>query len=282
MRRHGQRPERAASTTRQPRIWLVLHPTDSDYEKRLRTILGREAAELGLGLIIRRSKSRRLSVQGDGARRINILEAVDANELYRDLSLKKCYVLSRGSVAVLHDPRRDPPAKRDCVPLQRFVDHRAVYRTLEDGVDIATELRTMIETGVASDCTSYHDPRVLPLHVFDKKADGRKLDTEDGRSAFRNTYLRSGCWQSELTGTWRPASAGARHGVAGPSGEALRIWDYELPAGYHWDTNAGHARRTVVAAASVWRVEPRGYLNIYPDSHIRSGAKAVEIWRARR
>ncbi len=282
MSRRGQRPEHGASATRRPRIWLVLHPSDSDYEKRLRTTLGRQAAELGVDLITRRTKSRRLSAEGNGARRINILEPVDANELYRDLTINKCYVLSRGSVFVLHDPRRDPPEKRDCMPLQRFVDHRAVYRTLQDGVDTAAELRTMIAAGVPSDCTSYNDPRVLPLHVFDRKADGERLNTEDGRSAFRNMYARGGCWQSAATGTWRPASAGGRHGLAGPTGDPLWIWDYELPMGYHWDTNAGQQRRTVVATASVWRVEPRGYVNIYPDSYIRAGTKAKETWRARR
>ena len=252
----------------------MLHPSDSDYEKRLRNTLKREAAELGVELITRRTRSRRMSAEGAGARRINILEPADANELYRDLSLRKCYVLSRGSVFVLYDPRRDPPAKRDCFPLQRFVEHKAVYRTFEDGVDAAAELRRMMATGMPSDCVSYHDPRVLPLHVFDRKADGSKLDTEDGRSAFHWTYAIRGSWLSAVTGTWRPAAAGARHGLAGPSGEALRVWDFMLPMGYHWDANAGRQRRTIVATACVWRVEQRGYVNIYPDSHIRSGAGA--------
>jgi len=280
MNGRGGQPTQGTSVAREPRIWLVLHPSDSDYEKRLRTTLGQKAADLGVKLITRRSRSRRMSVEGNRARPINILEPVDANELYRDLSINKCYVLSRGSVFVLHDPRRDPPTKRDCLPLQNFVHHRAVYRTLQDGVDIGAELRTMM-TEAPSDCTSYRDPRILPLHVFDKKADGSRLNTEDGRSAFHRKYARSGGWQSEATGTWTPAHPGARHGT-GPSGEALRIWNFTLPIGYHWDTHAGRQRRTIAATASVWKVEQRGYVNIYPDSHIRSGARAKQIWRPQR
>lgn len=282
MSRQGQQRDPGASSAHGPRIWLILHPSDSDFEKRQRATLGREADELGVKLITRRTKSRRLRAEGDGARRVNVLEPVDAHELYRDLSLRKCYVISRGSVFVLHDPRQDPPRKRDCIPLSRFVDHKAVYYTLEDGVDTAADLRQLIGTESPSDCTSYNDPRILPLHVFDRDADGRRLGTDDGRHKFRDAYSRNGCWQSTATGAWRPASAGGRHGLAGPSGAALRIWDYELPNGYHWDTNAGPNKRLVIATASVWKVEARGYVNIYPDSHIRAGEKARQTWQARR
>lgn len=271
-------PEKGASVAREPRIWLVLHPSDSKYEERLRATLKREAAELGVELIILRTKSRKLSAEGERSRAVNILEPIDANQLYRDLSRHKCFVLSRGSVFVLHDPRRDPPKKRDCIPLQRFVDHRAVYRTLETGVDTVAEVRTMIAKGVPFDCTTYNDPRVLPLHVFDRDAVERRLETDADRSAFRKTYaLSGGCWQSAATGIWRPAPAGARHGFAGPSW----ICNYELPPGYHWDVNAGRLRRTVIATASVWKVDPQGYVNIYPDSYIRAGSRAKE-WQARR
>lgn len=272
------RPEQGASAPRESRIWLVLHPSDSDYERRLRATLGREAVRLGIKLNTLRAKSRKLSAEGDRSRAVNILEPIDANQLYRDLSRHKCYVLSRGSVYVLHDPRQDPPRKRDCIPLQRFVDHRAVYRTLEEGVDTVAEVSAMIAEGVPFDCTTYNDPRVLPLHVFDREAVERRLDTEADRRAFRSNYaVNVGGWQSTATGAWSPAPAGARHGWAGPSW----VCDYELPPGYHWDVNAGRQRRTVIATASVWKVKPQGYVNIYPNSHIRAGSRATE-WQARR
>jgi hypothetical protein len=146
-----------------------------------------------------------LSAEGEGSRAVNILEPIDANQLYRDMSRHKCYVLSRGSVYVLHDPRRNPPRKRDCISLQRYVVHRAVYRTLEEGVDTVAEVSAMITEGIPFDCTSYNDPRV----------------------------------------------------------------------------NAGRQQRTVIATASVWKVKPDGYVNIYPNSHIRAGNRATE-WQARR
>lgn len=223
-----------------------------------------------------------MSADGNGTRPINILEPADANELYRDLSHRKCYVLSRGSVFVLRDPRRDPPTKRDCLPLQHFVQYKAAYRTLEDGRDPVADLGSLMAIEPPSDCVDHHDPRVLPLHVFDKDATGIGLAAEEGRRAFRAAYGSGGNWMSSSTGTWSPASPGARHGLEGSSGSSLWVWDYLVPPGFHWDTSAGRVRRTVIAASSVWRVEPRGYVNIYPNAHIRAGARAKELWQARR
>lgn len=260
----------------------MLHPTDSDYEKGMRTTLNQQAAQLGVDLVTRRSSRRRMSADGNRTRPINILQPADANELYRDLSLRKCYVLSRGSVFVLHDPRRDPPTKRDCLPLRHFVQYKAAFRTLEDGRDHVADLGMLMALEAPSDCADQHDPRVLPLHVFDKGATSTSLANEEGRKAFRAAYGNRNDWMSPSTGSWSPAAPGARHGLEGPSGKSLRVWDYLVPAGFHWDTSAGRQRRTVIAASSVWRVEPRGYVNIYPNAHIRAGARARELWQAKR
>lgn len=248
----------------------------------LRSALQHRAAQLDLGLVIRRSRRRRMSLDGGGARSINVLEPVDASELYRDLSLRKCFVLSRGSVYVMHDPRRDPPSKRDCVPLQHFVRYKAAFRTLEDGRDPAQDLADLMALEVPSDCSDHHDPRVLPMHVFDKDATDRELNCEAGRKVFRATYGQGGNWLSAETGTWCPASVGVRHGVEGPSGRPMRVWEYVTPTGFHWDTGAGRQRRTVISASTVWRVEPAGYVNIYPNAHIRAGARARILWQAQR
>ena len=282
MTRRGQGTSTAASEPLGPRVWLVLHPTDSDYEKNLRTTLSRRASQLGMDLVTRRSSRRRMTADGNGTRPINILEPADAGELYRDLSLRKCHVLSRGAVFVLHDPRRDPPTKRDCLPLPQFVQYKAAFRTLEDGRDPAADLDDLMALEGPSDCSDHHDPRVLPLHVFHKDAVLRPLVEESGRQAFRSTYGNGGNWLSPSTGTWTPAAPGVRHGRPDASGNLLRVWDYVVPPGFHWDTSAGRKRRTVIAASSVWRVEPRGYVNVYPNAHVRAGARANELWQAKR
>jgi len=223
-----------------------------------------------------------MTADGNGIRPINILEPADANELYQDLSLRKCYVLGRGSIYVLHDPRRNPPTKRDCLSLPQFVQYKAAFRTLEDGRDAAADLNELIGLEGPSDCSDYHDPRVLPLHVFDKDAVSRSLAKEEERRAFRAAWGKEGTWLSPSSGTWTPAPPGVRHGLPSTSGNPLRVWDYIVPAGFHWDTSAGRKRRTVIAASSVWRVEPGGYVNIYPDAHIRAGARANELWQAKR
>lgn len=278
----GKGVRRASGEPASPRVWLVLHPDDSDYEKRLRKNVSAIASELGIDVVTRRTRYRRLTAVGGGSRPIKILEPADAHELYRDLSLRKCYVLSRGSVFVLHDPRRDPPEKRDCLPLAGFVQYKAAYCTLEDGADVGTELRKLLESTAPSDCRDHHDPRVLPLHVFEKGARDSRLDTDAERASFRVSYLHGRSFVSDTTGTWTAAAAGAWHGVAGAAGQVLRVWDYLVPQGFHWDTNAGRKRRTLFTAMSVWRVDQEGYVNVYPDSHVRTGARAKEVWRAQR
>lgn len=223
-----------------------------------------------------------MTADGKGTRPINILQPADAGELYRDLNTRKCYILSRGSIFVLHDPRRDPPTKRDCLPLPHFVKYKAAVRTLEDGRDPAADLDELMGLEEPSDCSDHHDPRVLPLHVFDKDAVAGSLAKEDERRTFRAAHGNGGNWLSPSTGTWTPAAPGVRHGLPGASGNPLRVWDYIVPEGFHWDTSAGRRGRTVIAASSVWRVAPAGYVNIYPNAHIRSGARAKEVWQAKR
>lgn len=263
-------------------IWVVLSPSETPFEQQaLQTVL-RFADERGLVVQVRRTEKRRLSMVDSGSRPLLVLKPADAHELYRELHRGPCYVLSRGSVRVLLDPRRDPPSERSSARLSDYVRHKAVFRTLEDGRDLRSDISSMLEE-VPSDCPDANDPRVLPLQTFDKPDVAGSLATPAGREGFRTRFgAGAGSWRSpELS--WRAAQPGARHGRVGASRTALRVWSTVLPVGHHWDVGPrrGSAKQ-LFTAGSVWKIRSSGYVNVYADAYIRQGERSDEVWTAQR
>jgi hypothetical protein len=263
-------------------IWLVLSPSETPFEQQALQTVRRFADDRGLAVHVRRTEKRRFSKVDSGSRPLLVLKPADAHELYRELHRGPCYVISRGAVRVLLDPRRDPPSVRSSARLSDYVRHKAVFRTLEDGRDLRGDLSSMLDE-VPSDCPDANDPRVLPLQTFEKPDDEGLLATASGREGFRTRFgAGAGSWRSpELS--WRAALPGARHGRVGPSRAALRVWSTALPVGHHWDVapHRGSAKQ-VFTAGSVWKIRPSGYVNVYADAYVRQGERCSEVWTAQR
>ena len=50
-----------------------------------------------------------------------------------------------------------------------------------------------------------------------------------------------------------------------------------LDDGFHWDVTT--SRSPVIASANtIWNVPSKGYLNIYPNGHIRHGKQSRSTW----
>ena len=262
-------------------VWLVLRAAKSRFQKEVNLELRRWASDRQAAVRVRtlRAEERRLTLAGDGRRRIDILNPVDAHELYQRINAVRGCVLSQGSVYVLKDPRRDPSSRRDCLRLAEYVCHKANFQVLEDGHSPSEAAERML-SAPPSDCDALHDPRILPLHVFDSNTHSSQLRTPAGRDRFRRDHeKRGGLWSSPSTATWTQADARAWHGGR----VELRVGDYLLPGGFHWDVAA--PRRSVITvmnARSVWKLERSGYVNIYPDAYIRTGLQAHEVWSAHR
>lgn len=233
---------------------------------------------------VRRAETRRMTRQGGGRRPIEVLNPVDAHEMYQTSHREPSCVLGQGSLFVLKDPRRDPPTERDCVPLGEYLCHKVNFEVLHGERPAEEAVARMLSSSPLSDCSGLRDPRVLPIHVFNAAVQSTALLDPRDREKFRQRYQApQGGWRSPSAGLWSQADAHARHGAAGPDREPLHVGNFELPLGFHWDAAAERKATTVANSCVIWKVEPRAYVNVYPDAHIRSGSRGSrKVWEASR
>jgi len=116
---------------------------------------------------------------------------------------------------------------------------------------------TSIFTAWISDvgCSDTHDPRCLPLHVFDcRRPWNRRLLWPNGRAAFDDEYGAGHSRTDERGFRW----------VKGPAhGHDVRaIHGYELPRGFHWDVQGQGFE--LWTPNKGWLV--RQYVNVAPDA----------------
>ena len=157
----------------------------------------------------------------------------------------------------------------DYVTLRRFVLHKAYHRTLpvislEDAW--VSSLEEFLGWINGSHCENEGDPRCLPFHVFDTGFDLRCLDSQDGRRHFAGLH---GAQSSRLDGKGLGWTRGVPHGY-----ETLQVAGHELRTGFHWDV-AGKLKQHITTTSEVWKLKPNGYVNVYPDAHIRGNRKAA-------
>lgn len=266
-------------------VWLIFRSRKSPFQSDvLRDVQRWAAGEDKVRVRVLRTEERRMAQQGGGRRPIDVLKPVDAHELYQASHREPSCVLGQGSLYVLKDPRRDPPTERDCISLVDYLCHKANYRVLHSEQSAAEAAALMLSSSPLPDCSGLRDPRLLPIHVFDAAVQSTTLRNPASRERFRQRYQTTrGGWDSPSAGLWSQADAHARHGAAGPDRVPLYVGGYEVPLGFHWDAAAGRKVTTVANSCAVWKVDPSGYVNVYPDAHIRSGSRGVrKVWTAER
>ena len=158
------------------------------------------------------------------------------------------------------------------ITLKRFVLHKAFHsrlssKSLEDTWTSSLDefLTWMNETN----CENEGDPRCLPFHVFDTGLDPECLDSWDGRQRFAGVH---GAQSSRLDGKSFKWTRGVFHGQ-----QTLQVAGRKLTTGFHWDVT-GKPKQRIITTSEVWELKPKGYVNVYPDAHIRgniNGAKRV-------
>ncbi len=269
-------------------VWLVLKSRATPSQKEaIRQLEQWRSSNPNVRVRVLRAEERLLSADGltrDGDRRrpIEILRPLDAHELYQRLHNVRSCVLSQGGIFVKRDPRRDPPTERDCIPLAEYVLHKATFAALEDPARAAADADRLLGSP-CSDCSDLNDPRLLPFHVFGGGAKAAELLEEDGREKFRRDYhVRGGIWRSGAA-DWTRADSHAWHGAVGPQREALKVGDYLLPSGFHWDVTGRSSATTVANSSEVWELGRADYVNVYPSAYIRSGSRGSrKVWSAAR
>ena len=204
-------------------------------------------------------------------RPIGQIKPEDATNLYKRMH--------RARVGVWHiehaDVSRRPLSSNrvtDYVTLGRFVLNKAYLAKLPStslGNAWISSLAEFLYWLRDTLCHNEGDPRCLPFHVFDTGFDLKHLISQDGRQRFADVH---GAQSSRLDKSGLRWARGTPHGQ-----EILQVAGRKLTAGFHWDV-VGKPKQQIVTTSAVWELKPGGYVNIYPDAHIRgrsNGAKRV-------
>ena len=200
---------------------------------------------------------------------LSVVSRTDAVRLYEDMHRRPVAVVYEGKPRVRLDPRVTVRDDRT-VPLHRFCRYKSFARSLRSNE--AESWDSAFEDWLAQvECDGPNDPRILPFHIFPTKGD-YALDEMVERQRFRQEHRSRSAVVDDRKRRWTLAPQGARHGREPQTVRGLQLFD-----GFHWDVMA---RRTAVVASSntMWRVGSDGYINVYPDGHVRRGKQCRQTW----
>ena len=195
----------------------------------------------------------------------------DATNLYKRLHRARVGVWQIGDARAPTTPK-PRHARKDYVSLADFVCHKAFHVGLsrngfaESWREPLCDFQQWLS---AIGCENESDPRCLPFHIFDTRFDIDRLASASGRSSFTKTHGPQSSRIDDRGLTWH---RGKRHGR-----EILHVAMRELAQGFHWDVSNDRSNARLGNSSETWRVNKRGYVNIYPDGHIRGGRRARRV-----
>ena len=204
-------------------------------------------------------------------RPIGLIASQDATNLYKRIHRARVGVwqIEHADVPTQPQPKSSP---RDFVPLSSFVRHKAFHKRLAGksfGESWYASLESFAEWTECTYCEGEGDPRCLPFHAFATSLNLESLKNKDGRETFARAH---GSQSSRLDDRNIKWTRGALHGK-----DTLNVAGCELVKGFHWDLT-GKRKTRIKLPSEIWEVFPGGYLNMYPDAHIRAnkqGAKRI-------
>lgn len=212
-----------------------------------------------------RAVATKSSVGSESNRPLHILSARDAHSLYLALHDGPVGVLANTKARVRHDVH-GPLSSRKVMPVERFVRHKAAYRTVgaEDAVSqLFDELH--LWPGERA-CLDDRDPRILPMHVFSATEWGELHGDE--RTRFEREHGKPTALVDHAQRQWKRTTA--LHGS-----QQLHVRGTSLPAGFHWDVQSPGSAEHLGTHTVAWAFKRGSYANIYPDATIRAGQRSA-------
>jgi hypothetical protein len=213
---------------------------------------------------------------GEGSRKVNVLRAQDAGAIYRSAHSSAVLVITSKTVRFLLDPRKDPANPRTvCLP-GSALRHKALVLTASDPQSLRADLAS-ISSPHPCGIEGLRDPRILPLHLFDRPDESSRLESSAGRVQFIAEYRRGRAWLGPRA-DWQDASPQARHGIDRHSAASF-VSGWQVPSGHHWDVQS--ARGTdLIGFDSVWHLSREGYMNVFPNGKLNGGRRSRRVWPA--
>ena len=248
-------------------VWLFHPAGDGSVSNPLRRLIESECEVRGWSLAPPRPTRRTRSSEG---RPLVLIKNEDATNLYKRIHRVRVGVWQIGKAHVPIKPQPRPTAN-DYVQLSRFIRHKAFHATVSDKSHWYSSLTEFDKWLNGIWCDNEGDPRCLPFHTFETDFETKNLTSQEGRSTFSETHGPQSSRVDHNQLRWdRPQ--GSYHGR-----DTLHIAGYELVRGFHWDVSSEMGKQRVTTTSDVWEIRRKGYVNVYPDAHIREGRLSKRI-----
>ena len=260
------------------RVWFIATEKDSGDQDSLRRIAENAADDLPFAT--RRSSLERVLGGDEKDRPYRALSPRDARDIYRDAHVRRCLILTTHRCHVKADASHSPSTLREMLKLEEFLAYKADFALIRSAADAKQAVADFRAWPTTGSCLDHHDPRVLPLHVFDPETAWLNLHSAEERVAFDRRYQRkAGIRRDGSARAWQQPNG--LHGTAGAERSTLAVADHVLNPGYHWDVQRGRGKARLVSECEVWLLErENAYLNVYPNAYIRGERQygARRVW----
>ena len=197
------------------------------------------------------------------SRPIDMVDPQDATNIYRRSHRVRVGAWQVGNAHISVHPK---PSRRATgyITLRTFLAHKAhharfPYQSIRQEWD--SSLEEFLQWVQETNCDGETDPRCLPFHVFASSLTPDQLSSPQGRSTFNHTHGPQSSRMDDRELTWR---RGPHHG-----GDKLHVSGRDLTTGFHWDVTGTRGQK-VSNTTEFWEIKNNGYLNVYPDAHIRA------------
>lgn len=254
-------------------------------QRALRDEINRVVEEKRWKMRVRRAKLCRVDGGPIQGRPYELVESRDAAEVYAAVHRSRVLVLATCACFIRRDPSANPSRYRDLISLEGFIRYKADFGMIRAQRDIARFFERFTDWLSTQGCTDSHDPRVLPLHVFDNSTEWTDLNDPKAIRDFvkRDFVKRFGPGSRRIDVADRSwGQAGALHG-----GDVLTVAGLLLARGFHWDVLRGRGAEKIITSHEIWRLyNEKSYCNIYPDEYVREGSPRAggmcrKVWPSR-
>ena len=249
-----------------PEVWLI-YPEES--QPSIRGDVKSRCEDEGWSFRERHTAVTRLPK----GRSIRVLSPDDATNLYRSIHTRRIGVWQFSSARAPTTPQ-PKMTEKNYMPLSRFVRYKAFHCQVEPNwfwKQLSKTFASFESWAEKTDCEGESDPRCLPFHVFETDADSYDLGKKEDRKRFQVDYGPQSSRRDGRDRIWSRPNSRQMHGT-----ETLRVAGRELTVGFHWDVSSERKIR-ISNTFEVWEIKRNGYVNVYPNAHIRGSSRARPI-----
>ena len=238
---------------------------ESGDQKEIRRKTQQKCNTEGVDFHVRRAELVKVTSGQTSGRAFHLVKIEDARNLYEQIHRAPVVVMSSVGCFIRRDPSSQPVRRKQLISLEGFVRYKAHFRMFRSPFECSRFTERIGAMKIEYPVSGVHDPRILPLHIFDAHREWEHLEEDRELQDFHALFGASSTRRDRGRREW--AKAKAMHG-----GSVLRVHDVEIPRGYHWDVTRQNGEERITTTHEVWKLPGKtSYCNVYPDGYVRQG-----------